>query len=101
MTGLPSWFDVAPRLGVSYDLFGNARTALKATFGRYMAGQTTSFPARYNPLQLQSDTRTWRDVDFIPGTITPSGRVLPTNGDNIAQDNEIGAEQQRGLRSCR
>jgi hypothetical protein len=39
-----------------------------------MAGQTTSFPARYNPLQLQSDTRTWRD----------------TNGDNIAQDSEIG-----------
>ena len=40
-----------------------------------MAGQTTGFPARYNPLQLQSDTRTWRD----------------TNGDNIAQANEIGA----------
>ena len=59
----------------SYDLFGNARTALKASFGRYMAGQTTGFPARYNPLQLQSDTRTWRD----------------TNGDNIAQDSEIGA----------
>jgi len=74
-TGVPSWFDIAPRLGVSYDLFGNAQTAIKATFGRYMAGQTTSFPARYNPLQLQSDTRTWRDL----------------NADNIAQDNEIGA----------
>ncbi len=74
VNGLPSWFDIAPRLGVSYDLFGNARTALKATFGRYMAGQTTGFPARYNPLQIQSDTRTWRD----------------TNGDNIAQDIEIG-----------
>jgi hypothetical protein len=75
VTGLPSWFDVAPRLGVSYDLFGDARTALKATFGKYMAGQTTSFPARYNPLQLQNDTRTWRDL----------------NGDNLAQANEIGA----------
>ena len=74
VTGLPSWFDVAPRLGVSYDLFGNAQTAIKATVGKYMAGQTTSFPARYNPLQLQSDTRTWRDL----------------NGDNLAQENEIG-----------
>jgi hypothetical protein len=74
VTGLPSWFDLAPRIGVSYDLFGNARTAVKATFGRYMAGQTTSFPARYNPLQLSSDTRTWRDL----------------NGDNLAQANEIG-----------
>ena len=71
---MPGWFDVAPRLGVSYDLFGNAQTAVKATFGKYMAGQTTGFPARYNPLQLQSDTRTWRD----------------TNGDNVAQDGEIG-----------
>ena len=46
---MPSWFDIAPRLGVSYDLFGNARTALKASFGKYMAGQTTSFPAALQP----------------------------------------------------
>jgi len=71
---LPNWFDVAPRLGFSYDVFGNARTAVKASLGRYMAGQALSFPQRYNPLQLQSDTRTWRD----------------TNGDNIAQEAEIG-----------
>jgi Carboxypeptidase regulatory-like domain len=71
---IPNWFDIAPRLGVSYDLFGNARTAVKATFGRYMAGQTLGFPQRYNPLQIQNDTRTWRDL----------------NGDNVAQDNEIG-----------
>jgi hypothetical protein len=74
VTGLPSWFDAAPRLGVSYDLFGNAQTAVKATFGRYMAGQTTGFPARYNPLQLQNEVRTWRDA----------------NGDDVAQDIEIG-----------
>ena len=88
---LPNWLDVAPRVGVSYDLFGNARTAIKATVGRYMAGQALGFPQRYNPLQLGAgDTRFWRDVDLIPGTDVPSGRVLPTNGDNIAQDNEIG-----------
>ncbi|MFN7917124.1 MAG: TonB-dependent receptor [Vicinamibacterales bacterium] len=74
ISGMPNWFDVAPRLGLSYDVFGNARTAVKASFGKYMAGQTTGFPARYNPLQLQSDTRTWRDL----------------NGDNVAQENEIG-----------
>jgi Carboxypeptidase regulatory-like domain len=70
----PNWFDVAPRLGAAYDLFGNARTALKVTFSKYMAGQTLGFPQRYNPLQLQSDTRTWSDL----------------NGDNVAQENEIG-----------
>jgi hypothetical protein len=78
---LPNWFDVAPRLGVSYDLFGNARTALKGTIGRYMAGQALGFPQRYNPLQLGSDTRSWRDL----------------NGDNIAQDNEIGPSNNRNF----
>lgn len=78
---LPDWFDVAPRVGVSYDLFGNARTAVKATAGRYMAGQTLGFPQRYNPLQVQSDTRTWRDL----------------NGDNLAQENEIGPGNNRSF----
>ena len=71
---MPNWFDIAPRLGVSYDVFGNTRTALKATIGRYMAGQTTGFPSRYNPLTTQNEVRSWRDL----------------NGDNVAQDNEIG-----------
>ena len=71
---LPNWNDIAPRVGASYDLFGDSRTAIKGSFGRYMAGQALGFPQRYNSLQLQSDTRTWRD----------------TNGDNVAQDNEIG-----------
>ncbi len=71
---MPCWTDFAPRFGVSYDLFGNARTALKATFNKYMAGQTLGYAQRYNPLRIQADTRTWRD----------------TNGDNIAQENEIG-----------
>jgi hypothetical protein len=30
------------------------------------------------------------DCDLAPGTTTCSTRVLPTNRDNIAQDNEIG-----------
>jgi len=72
--GFPDWLDLAPRLGVAWDVFGTGKTAVKATIGRYMAGQTTGFPARYNPLQLQSDVRTWRDL----------------NGDNLAQDSEIG-----------
>jgi hypothetical protein len=87
---MPHWFDVAPRFGAAYDLFGNARTALKGTVNRYEAGQGLGFAQRYNPMFYQTDSRTWRDVDLIPGTSIPSGKVLPTNGDNIAEDNEIG-----------
>jgi hypothetical protein len=71
---MPCWNDVTPRLGVAYDLFGNARTALKASVNKYMAGQTLGFAQRYNPFSSQSDTRTWNDL----------------NNDDIAQDIEIG-----------
>ena len=71
---MPCWSDITPRFGVAYDLFGNARTALKASVNKYMAGQTLGFAQRYNPFQSQNDTRTWNDV----------------NNDDIAQDIEIG-----------
>src|SRR4030095_6809666 len=32
--------DLSPRFGVAYDLFGNGRTALKASVGRYLAAAT-------------------------------------------------------------
>ena len=41
-------------------------------------------------MALQTDTRNWRDCDYVPGTSRCSGLALPTNGDDIAQDNEIG-----------
>jgi len=55
-----------------------------------MAGQGLGFPQRYNPMFIQSDLRFWKDYDLVPGTSLSSGKVLATNGDNIAQDNEIG-----------
>jgi hypothetical protein len=78
---LPNWFDVTPRFGASYDLFGDGKTALKGTVNRYMAGQGLGFAQRYNPMQLQSDVRTWTD----------------RNGDNIAQDNEIGPSNNKAF----
>jgi hypothetical protein len=90
MPNLPNWFDVAPRFGVAYDLTGDAKTALRGGINKYHEQITTGFAARYNPLNLSTDTRNWSDCDLIPGTSTCSGRNLPTNRDDIAQDNEIG-----------
>jgi hypothetical protein len=78
----PTFTDWAPRFNVVYDLFGNAKTALKASAGRYVSATGATQVALYNPISITSETRNWFDRDL-------SGLSLPTNGDNIAQDNEI------------
>jgi hypothetical protein len=94
---VPNWKNFAPRFSVVYDLTGDARTALKGSINKYNRAYTTDFANRYDPLVLQSDTRNWSDCDYLPGTSTCSGRALPTNGDGIAQDNEIGPSNNRNL----
>lgn len=76
---LPNFTNFSPRLGAAYDLFGDAKTALKISYGKYMETWTTGFARRYNPMLSQSEVRTWSDV----------------NGDDIAQDGEIGPSPNR------
>ncbi len=67
---LPNWRDWAPRFAAVYDVFGNAKTALKYSVNRYNIARTTGIAGNYNPLLEQTSTAlTWRDV----------------NGDDIAQ----------------
>jgi carboxypeptidase family protein len=66
---VPNWKDVNPRLGVSYDLFGTGKTALKASVNRYVTQAVFGFTANANPFQttVNSATRGWTDDgDFIP-----------------------------------
>ncbi len=87
----PNWkHDFAPRLSAAYDLTGDGKTALKASIGKYFTTYITAFAATYSPAPQVSESRNWFDADLIPGTSTRSGRILPTNNDQIAQDNEIG-----------
>jgi hypothetical protein len=62
----PSWKDLSPRGGVSYDLFGDGRTALKFTVGRYVAKTTTAITQSNNPIttSINSVTRVWNDTNF-------------------------------------
>ena len=59
---MPTWKDFAPRIGVVYDLFGNSKTALKASFNRYNESRTTQFATKYNPLALTSINLPWTDA---------------------------------------
>src|SRR5258705_51747 len=57
---VPLWKDVSPRLGVAYDLFGNGRTVVKASLGRYVGKTANCVAADNNPVTrpVLSATRT-------------------------------------------
>jgi hypothetical protein len=68
---MPTWYTFAPRMGLVYDLFGNQKTALKFSLGRYMQAGTTGFSNSYNPNALQATAVTWNDLN---GDLTPQGQ---------------------------
>lgn len=72
---VPNWNTIVPRLAAVYDLTGKGRTAIKVNASKYMQKQGASFMNQVNPLRLNSEVRTWIDV----------------NGDRYPQPNEIGA----------
>jgi hypothetical protein len=80
---VPKWGpDFSPRFGVSYDLFGDAKTALKFSVGKYMTRQGVEYATDLNPMAAATVSLPWNDRDRL-------GRSLPTNGDDIVQDNEL------------
>jgi len=81
---VPNWTNVSPRIGVSWDLFGNGRTAVKANVARYLEGPNlTTFTRRANPAAaiVTQATRTWND-SFYPvgdprrGNFSPDCNLL-------------------------
>lgn len=80
---MPTWKDFAPRVGVVYDLFGNSKTALKASFNRYNESRTTFFANRYNPLAITSASLLWTDLNGNDIADGPTGCTYLTAGCEI------------------
>ena len=74
---VPNYTDLSPRLGVAYDLFGDGKTAVKASLSRYVAGDTLGIATANQPLltSVNSVSRTWTD---------PSGTFNPFNDCNLS-----------------
>jgi hypothetical protein len=93
-----NWKDVTPKMGATYDLFGNGKTALKVTLNKYLEGMgTTGFGAAQvtdapNPLNRLAGTaapfptRTWADTNgnFVPDCNLQNYQV---NGECLALTN--------------
>ncbi len=76
------WKDISPRVGFAMDLFGDGRTAVKASVARYVAGQQIAVANQVNPVTALSlsDTRPWTDLD---------GNGLPLDANGNIQFNEL------------
>ena len=77
MTNVPNYKDLAPRLGLAYDVFGNGKTAAKVTLSRYIVPNTVAVARQLNPFNtsVNTATRPWTDA----------------NADGIPQVSELGA----------
>jgi hypothetical protein len=68
--GVPNYKDIDPRLGAAYDLFGNGKTAIKASFGRYVGSMGAGLTEQNNPALtiVTTTSRTWSDANgnFVP-----------------------------------
>ncbi|MFN7916730.1 MAG: TonB-dependent receptor [Vicinamibacterales bacterium] len=69
---MPTWQSIAPRIGIIYDLFGNQKTAVKASFGKFMQAGTVGFSQSQNPLLLTTQSVAWTDLN---GDGNPQGEL--------------------------
>jgi hypothetical protein len=64
--------DIMPRVGAAYDLFGNGRTAVKVSLGRYVTptNSTEAYAGGQNPINRVATmtNRSWtdRNANFVP-----------------------------------
>ncbi len=107
--GVTGFNDITPRMGATYDLFGNGKTALKASVGKYLQGASVSNlgyganPALRIPgaagaaFFAPSTTRTWADAnhDFNPdcnlASPAANGECGPIDVQNFGSNQLVGA----------
>src|SRR5207248_4266504 len=82
-----TWDALAPRLGGAFDLFGDGKTVVKGTFGRYNHDFEYGWVGQFNPNYVAVTRYRWTDPTgcncYVPGTINldPNGTdVLSVSG---------------------
>jgi hypothetical protein len=93
--GTPNWKDINPRIGLAYDVFGNGRTALKWSLGRYVAKIGTEITNANNPIvrSINSVNRSWNDAngDYVPtcdlGNFSANGECGAISNKNFGAGN--------------
>jgi hypothetical protein len=90
---IPNWKDVSPRLGAAYDVFGNGKTAIKVSVGRYPILETTNLAQLNSPASsfASTTTRTWSPPASAIGVLNATGQITPNcNLANPAANGDCG-----------
>jgi hypothetical protein len=72
---IPLWYNTSPRISGTYDVTGDGRTALRASWAKYYDVVGTGTPGGLNPNGLIQQNYVWNDL----------------NGDLLFQPGELGA----------
>jgi len=81
---MPIQMSLVPRIAVVYDLFGNTKTALKGSFGRY-GENTGTFASSINPQAVHNNTYNLCNASrttncaTLPVTLANIAAILPTS----------------------
>ena len=88
-----NWKDLSPRLGFSYDVRGDGKTAMKVSLSRYVLQEAIDFTRAIDPAFASAAalTRTWVDADrdFVPDgdPLNPAanGEIGPSPNSNFGR----------------
>jgi hypothetical protein len=68
---------VVPRVALIYDLFGNAKTALKASWGRFATNPAASIASLVNPIDVTTRKYAWDTNYLTADTAVAATRITP------------------------
>ena len=72
------WKDFVPRVGGAWDIRGNGKTVVKASFGMFGDTQGALYPNQMNPNTISSETFTWDPSSYIYASATDYANGVKT-----------------------
>ena len=89
-SGVPEWSDINPRVGASFDVFGNGRTAVKVSMGRFNQLSRSDMTRRFHPFtsSINTATRNWNDSFYGVGDPRTGNYVPDCDLANFALNGE-------------
>ena len=90
---------VVPRVALIYDLFGNSKTALKASWGRYSTNPAACISSLVNPIDLITKKYAWDNNYLTADPAVAATRITPAYVATLSADPRRRATHALGRRS--